>query len=41
MKRVLGICVLYGPKYAENWEDWLLDNMDYFDIFRKLFCFFA
>lgn len=29
----MGICVLYGPKYAENWEDWLLDNMDYFDIF--------
>lgn len=29
----LGICVLYGPKYAENWKDWLLDNIDYFDIF--------
>lgn len=29
----MGVCVLYGPKYAENWKDWLLDNINYFDIF--------
>lgn len=29
----MGIFVLYGPKYAENWKEWLMENMQYFDIF--------
>ncbi|MBQ8189971.1 MAG: glycosyltransferase [Lachnospiraceae bacterium] len=29
----MGILVLYGPKYAENWKKWLLENMQYFDVF--------
>lgn len=29
----LGIFVLYGPKYAENWKEWLMEHMDYFDVF--------
>lgn len=29
----MGILVLYGPKYAENWKEWLLENMQYFDVF--------
>ena len=29
----MGIFVLYGPKYAENWKEWLLENIRYFDIF--------
>lgn len=29
----MGIFVLYGPKYAENWKAWLLENINYFDIF--------
>ena len=29
----MGILVLYGPKYAEHWKEWLLENIKYFDIF--------
>lgn len=29
----MGIFVLYGPKYAEHWKEWLMENMQYFDIF--------
>lgn len=29
----MGVLVLYGPKYAENWRDWLLENIKYFDVF--------
>ena len=29
----MGILVLYGPKYAENIEEWLLQNIQYFDVF--------
>ena len=29
----MGILVLYGPKYAEHWKEWLLENMQYFDVF--------
>ena len=29
----LGICVLYGQKYAQNWKIWLEENAKYFDIF--------
>lgn len=29
----MGILVLYGPKYAEHWKEWLLENISYFDIF--------
>lgn len=29
----MGIFVLYGPKYAENWKKWLTENIGYFDIF--------
>ncbi|MBR5247333.1 MAG: glycosyltransferase [Lachnospiraceae bacterium] len=29
----MGILVLYGPKYAEHWKEWLLENVEYFDIF--------
>lgn len=29
----MGILVLYGPKYAENWKKWLKENINYFDIF--------
>ena len=29
----LGIFVLYGPKYAENWKQWLEENIQYFDVF--------
>ena len=29
----MGILVLYGPKYAEHWKEWLLENILYFDIF--------
>lgn len=29
----LGVLVLYGPKYAENYKQWLLDNAAYFDVF--------
>lgn len=29
----MGIFVLYGPKYAEGWKEWLSENIQYFDIF--------
>lgn len=29
----MGILVLYGPKYAEHWKEWLLENISYFDVF--------
>ena len=29
----LGILVLYGPEYAENWKEWLKSNINFFDIF--------
>ena len=29
----MGILVLYGPKYAENWKKWLKENINFFDIF--------
>nr|WP_300807369.1 glycosyltransferase [uncultured Acetatifactor sp.] len=29
----MGILVLYGPRYAEGWKEWLSENMDCFDIF--------
>jgi GT2 family glycosyltransferase len=29
----MGIDVLYGLKYAEHWQDWLDENIKYFDIF--------
>ena len=28
----MGILVLYGPKYAEHWKEWLLENIKFFDI---------
>ncbi len=28
----MGVFVLYGPQYAENWEQWLADNLNNFDI---------
>lgn len=28
----MGILVLYGPKYAEGWQEWLRENLNYFDI---------
>ena len=28
----LGIEVLYGPHYAKNWKQWILDNHDKFDF---------
>lgn len=28
----MGIFVLYGPKYANNWKQWLDQNLQYFDI---------
>ena len=29
----MGILVLYGPKYAEHWKEWLEENINYFDVF--------
>ena len=29
----MGIFVLYGPKYAEHWKEWLKENITYFDVF--------
>lgn len=29
----MGILVLYGPKYAEHWKEWLEENINCFDIF--------
>ena len=28
----MGILVLYGPKYAENCKEWLIENLPYFDV---------
>lgn len=28
----MGILVLYGPKYAENWKEWLEENISCFDV---------
>jgi GT2 family glycosyltransferase/methyl-accepting chemotaxis protein len=28
----MGINVLYGLKYAEHWQDWMIENIKYFDI---------
>lgn len=28
----MGICVLYGLKYAENWKDWMIENLQYYDV---------
>lgn len=28
----MGILVLYGPKYAENCNEWLVENLPYFDV---------
>ena len=28
----MGIFVLYGPKYAENCKEWLIENLPYFDV---------
>jgi GT2 family glycosyltransferase len=29
----MGVEVLYGPWYFHNWEDWLVENKDCFDVF--------
>lgn len=29
----MGVCVLYGSRYAENWKNWMSETMDCFDIF--------
>ena len=28
----MGVMVLYGPKYAGNWKQWLIENLHYFDV---------